>query len=77
LDEQSGLFPAFEGWQDSCGAFTYSLKEKDMIINYIKIKKNIIRRRHFMKNLKDFCRETELNLMKNVYYKRHSTPLGL
>ena len=37
--KQSGLFPAFEGWQDSYGAFTYSVKEKDMIINYIKNQK--------------------------------------
>ncbi|MGK2864590.1 MAG: IS200/IS605 family transposase [Chitinophagaceae bacterium] len=29
-------FPEFEGWQDGYGAFTYSVREKDMIINYIK-----------------------------------------
>ncbi|MFT4156005.1 hypothetical protein [Parafilimonas sp.] len=32
--KSSGLFPDFEGWQDSYGAFTYSIKEKDVIINY-------------------------------------------
>jgi REP element-mobilizing transposase RayT len=37
--KQSGLFPAFEGWQDGYGAFTYSLREKDMIINYIRNQK--------------------------------------
>lgn len=35
----SGLFPAFEGWQDGYGAFTYSIREKDMIVNYIKKQK--------------------------------------
>jgi REP element-mobilizing transposase RayT len=34
-----GKFPAFEGWQDGYGAFTYSFHEKDMIINYIKNQK--------------------------------------
>lgn len=37
--KNSGLFPEFEGWQDSYGAFTYSIKEKDIIINYIKNQK--------------------------------------
>jgi len=37
--KQSGLFPDFEEWQNGYGAFTYSEKEKDMIINYIKNQK--------------------------------------
>ncbi|MFT4153079.1 hypothetical protein [Parafilimonas sp.] len=37
--KSSGLFPGFKGWQDSYGAFTYSIKEKDVIINYIKNQK--------------------------------------
>ena len=35
----SGKFPKFKGWQDSYGAFTYSIKEKDNIINYVKNQK--------------------------------------
>ena len=34
-----GKFPAFEGWQNGYGAFTYSIKEKDNIINYIRNQK--------------------------------------
>lgn len=34
--KESGLFPKFTGWQDGYGAFTYSIKEKDIIINYVK-----------------------------------------
>ena len=37
--KDSGLFPDFEEWQDSYGAFTYSIREKDTIINYIKSQK--------------------------------------
>jgi REP element-mobilizing transposase RayT len=33
--KESGKFPFFEGWQEGYGAFTYSEREKDMIINYI------------------------------------------
>lgn len=37
--KQSGFFPLFTGWQAGYGAFTYSVREKEMIINYIKKQK--------------------------------------
>jgi REP element-mobilizing transposase RayT len=37
--KECGKFPKFKGWQDKYGAFTYSIREKDMIINYIKNQK--------------------------------------
>ncbi len=30
------MFPEFDGWQDGYGAFTYSIKEKDRLIEYVK-----------------------------------------
>jgi putative transposase len=37
--KETGKFPGFTGWQDSYGAFTYSIKEKDAVIDYIKNQK--------------------------------------
>ena len=37
--KESGKFPKFKGWQEGYGAFTYSLNEKQTIINYIKNQK--------------------------------------
>ncbi|MEC3876884.1 IS200/IS605 family transposase [Chryseobacterium salviniae] len=37
--KQSGLFLEFQGWQEGYGAFTYSLKDKETLINYIKNQK--------------------------------------
>jgi putative transposase len=37
--KESTLFPHFEGWQEGYGAFTYSIKEKDNLIEYIKNQK--------------------------------------
>ena len=37
--KNSGKFPLFYGWQEAYGAFTYSIREKDMIIEYIKNQK--------------------------------------
>ena len=30
------LFPDFHGWQDGYGAFTYSIKDKNYLIEYVK-----------------------------------------
>ena len=30
------IFPAFAGWQDGYGAFTYSISAKDNLIEYVK-----------------------------------------
>ncbi len=32
----NNLFPEFDGWQNGYGAFTYSINQKDNLINYIK-----------------------------------------
>ena len=37
--KESGKFPDFQSWQEGYGAFTYSIKEKDIIIEYIKNQK--------------------------------------
>ena len=34
--KQSPDFPAFRGWEEGYAAFTYSYKEKEVLINYIK-----------------------------------------
>jgi putative transposase len=32
----NGIFKQFNGWQEGYGAFTYSIKEKDRLIEYVK-----------------------------------------
>ena len=34
--KEKNLFEGFDGWQIGYGAFTYSAKEKDVLINYVK-----------------------------------------
>ncbi len=34
--KETGWFKNFPGWQDGYGAFTYSIKEKDRLIEYVK-----------------------------------------
>jgi REP element-mobilizing transposase RayT len=50
--KESGKFPAFEGLQEGYGAFTYSIREKDIIINYIKNQKEHHRSESFYDEFK-------------------------
>ena len=63
--KESGLFPEFSGWQEGYGAFTYSLKDKETIINYIKNQKHHHRTEtfddEFKKLLAEHGIEPELN----------------
>lgn len=34
--KRTQLFPGFEGWQGGYGAFTYSMKDKDRVVDYVK-----------------------------------------
>ena len=45
--KESGKFPDFIGWQDGYGAFTYNIRQRDMIINYIKKQKEHHRKETF------------------------------
>ena len=47
--KQNNLFPKFAGWQDGYGAFTYSIKEKDRLIEYVKNQEE----HHKIKTFKD------------------------
>ncbi len=37
--KESDLFPDFEEWQIGYGAFTYNIRQKEMVINYVKNQK--------------------------------------
>ncbi|MCW3116207.1 MAG: tnpA [Chitinophagaceae bacterium] len=50
--KESGKFESFSGWQDGYGAFTYSIREKEMIINYIKNQKEHHRTKTFYEEFK-------------------------
>jgi REP element-mobilizing transposase RayT len=34
--KEKGIFPDFGGWQEGYGAFTYTIKEKNALIEYVK-----------------------------------------
>jgi len=60
MDEGKRQVPAFEGWQEGYGAFTYSVKEKDTVINYIKNQKEHHKSENFYDEFKRLLIENEI-----------------
>jgi REP element-mobilizing transposase RayT len=56
----SGRFGQFEAWQEGYGAFTYSIREKDMIINYVKNQNEHHRKETFHNEFKRLLIENEI-----------------
>ncbi len=55
--KEKGLFPAFTGWQDGYGAFTYSIDRKDILISYIKNQEDHHRLRTFREEYRELLTE--------------------
>jgi putative transposase len=55
--KESGSFPMFKGWQDGYGAFTYSNREQDIIINYVKNQKEHHRKETFLNEYRRLLEE--------------------
>ena len=59
--KSSGKFPDFVGWQIGYGAFTYSIREKDKIINYIKKQKQHHKKETFPDEYKRLLIENKID----------------
>lgn len=55
--KKHGGFPNFKGWQNGYGAFTYSLKEKNRVIDYIKSQKEHHKEETFFEEYKRILSE--------------------
>jgi len=54
------IFPYFNGWQDGYGAFTYSIKEKDRLIEYVKNQKEHHTKKTFREEFIELLNEHEI-----------------
>jgi REP element-mobilizing transposase RayT len=60
-------FPHFEGWAVSFAAFTYNLKEKETIINYIKNQKEHQKSVSFEDELRSFLIENGVDIDERYF----------
>jgi putative transposase len=58
--KEKQLFPSFGGWQDGYAAFTYSIKAKNNLIDYIKNQEEHHRVKTFVEELIELLQEHEI-----------------
>ena len=58
--KDKNLFSTFSGWQEGYGAFTYSIKEKDQLIEYVKNQEEHHRNKSFKEELIELLIEHEI-----------------
>jgi len=59
--KKQNLFPYFEGWQEGYGAFTYSIKEKDILIEYVKNQEEHHKKIDFKEEYSNLLKEHNIN----------------
>jgi putative transposase len=60
--KQSGKFTKFEGWAEGYAALTYSWKDKDTIVNYIKNQQEHHKKESFMEELRRLLQEQGIEI---------------
>lgn len=58
--KKEGLFPDFIGWQDGYGAFSYSIKAKDRLVEYVKNQEEHHKTVSFREEYMAFLKEHEI-----------------
>ena len=58
--KENNLFVGFSNWQEGYGAFTYSVKEKDRLIEYVKNQEEHHRKKTFKDEYIDLLKEHEI-----------------
>ena len=65
--KESGKFNEFDCWQEGYGAFTYSINEKNIIINYIKNQKEHHKTETFYEEFKRLIIENGIDFDDNYF----------
>ena len=75
--KQSADFPAFQGWGEGYSAFTYSYKEKKVLINYIRKQQEHHKEENTQDELKRLWRENGMDLDERYFTQFSIQPFGL
>ena len=58
--KNNNLFPLFSGWQDGYGGFSYSFKDKDRLIEYVKNQEEHHKTKSFREEFVELLNEHEI-----------------
>ncbi|MBR4153933.1 MAG: transposase [Paludibacteraceae bacterium] len=62
-------FPLFDGWSKEYAGFSYSLRDKDMIVGYIAKQKEHHRSKTFAEEYRQFLVENGENIKEDYFFK--------
>jgi putative transposase len=65
--KNKGIFPYFMGWADGYAALTYSWKEKDKIVNYIRNQQEHHKKEQFMDEYRRFMKEFGIKIDERFF----------
>ena len=65
--KEEKLFPAFNGWQDGYGAFTYSIPAKDKLVEYVKNQKLHHQKVSFEDEYIELLKEHEIDIDERFF----------
>ena len=69
LKEHHKEFPGFDGWGNGYAAFTYSEKERPVVIEYIKRQKEHHKVKSFREEFEEWLCEMGLDTDSNLFFK--------
>ena len=59
--KKNQLFKNFTGWQEGYGAFTYSIKDKERLVNYVKNQEKHHGKNTYIKEYKELLNENDID----------------
>lgn len=65
--KQNSKYPNFEGWADGYAALTYSFRDKEMIINYIKNQQEHHKKESFKEELRRLLEEQGVKIDERFF----------
>lgn len=65
--KKNNILPQFAGWQEGYGAFTYSVKEKDKLINYVMNQEEHHRTKTFKEEYVEFLDYHEIDFDEKYF----------
>jgi REP element-mobilizing transposase RayT len=67
--KESGLFPGFKGWGVKYCALTYSYKEREYVVNYIKNQQEHHKKENFQDEIRRIFKEQGIDLDEKWFWK--------
>lgn len=66
--KEQGIFPDFIGWSVGYGAFTYTIKEKEALVSYIKKQESHHMKKTFLAEYKELLKKHDIKYQEKYLF---------